>query len=72
MKEKRNIGEDVLISKKFIRKRIENDRITVITPSGPDSPLAAIEPLIVKVILAMAEICEPLTPSRCTPPSLTI
>ena len=67
VKEKRNIGEDVLISKKFIRKRIENDRITVITPSGPDSPLAAIEPLIVKLILAMAEIREPLTPSRCIP-----
>ena len=35
------------------------------TPSGPDSPLAAIELTILKLILAMADIREPLQPSRC-------
>ena len=63
VKKKRKI--DASISKKFVRKRICRNKVTVVTPSGPDSPLAAIEPKILQVILAMAEIREPLQPSRC-------
>ena len=44
VKDKRNISEDVIISKKLIRKRILKNKLVVLTPSGPDSPLAAIEP----------------------------
>ena len=40
----------------FIRKRIAIDTVTILTPSGPDSPLAPMEPAILKTILAMAEI----------------
>ena len=53
------------ITKKFVRQRISKDAVIVVTASGPDSPLAAVEPDIVKLILAMSEIREPLRPSRC-------
>lgn len=62
VKKKRKI--DANISKKFVRKRICRNKITVVTPSGPDSPLASIEPKILQVILSMAEIREPLQSSR--------
>lgn len=56
---------ETTISKKFVGKRISRNKITVVTPSSPDSPLAAIEPTILKLILAMADSREPLQPSRC-------
>jgi hypothetical protein len=51
--------------KKTIRKRIATNNIHALIPSGPESPLAAVEPTIVQLILSMAEIREPLPPSRC-------
>lgn len=56
---------DVDITKKFVRQRISRGTISVYTPSGPDSPLAPLEPKILNLILSMAEIREPLRPSRC-------
>ena len=53
------------ITKKFVQKRICRDTVTILTPKGPDSPLSAIEPTILELILAMAEIRDPLQPSRC-------
>ena len=65
VRKKRKLSEDVKITKKFVRQRISKDTVIVVTASGPDSPLAAVEPDIVKLILAMSEIREPLRPSRC-------
>ena len=65
VKKKRKICKDVAITKNLIRKRVATGKIIALTSSGPESPLVAIEPAIVKMILAMAEIREPLRPSRC-------
>ena len=55
----------VLTTQKFIRKILARDTVTVLTPSGPDSPLAPIKSAILKTILAMSENREPLPPPRC-------
>ena len=64
-KKRRKIGNEINITKKFVRKHIARNKCSSLTSSVPDTPLAPIEPKILKLILAMAEIREPLTPSRC-------
>lgn len=65
VKKKRKIEDEKSITKKFIRKRITENRISVNTSCGPQTPLAAVEPKILNTILSMSEIREPLSQSRC-------
>ena len=66
VRKKRSLPEDCVISPRAILRRVDRKRVVVLNKngSGQVSPLLEIEPEFVKVMIQMARIGEPLTPTR--------
>ena len=60
---KRNILDDCVIKCDTVRNRLSRHRL-VVNQLGSISPIAAIELIIVTIIIQMARICQCLTPSK--------
>ena len=63
IKVKNNVPEDVIISEGSIRQRIKRGNLYTNGGRGPDSPLLALEPTIVKTIIQISRIRQCITPS---------
>ena len=63
VKKKRKLPHDVQINSDTIRRRVSRGNI-FITSHGPQSPLEALEEVVVELIIQMARIRQSLTPSK--------
>ena len=63
VKKRRNVDKD--IDKQLVRKQVLRKNTRILTPSGPLFPLAAVEPHILQIILAMLEIRESMSAKQC-------
>ena len=62
-KAKYNVDDHFSISKSTIRSRYKRDNLNPSTPQGTPSPMAAVEPYVVEVILQLARLRCPISAS---------